>query len=380
MRKVLFVTNHYLDQNFGGPNASKGFIHAFASIYKDMTLIYPDYGDSKCSDYIPSSVRRIPCFDNRSKFRKILDVYLGRVTRYYRFIAEHLSNNQYDLIIIDHSKIWANNTKCFISSNSKIITIHHNVEKYYLKDNPINCLVRIQYNRYSLLAEKNAINNSDINLTLTLNDKETLKSIYPNSKGSFYYLGAFEHKPISFTNPGIANKRSFIITGNLSFKQTSAPIYDFLRFYLPVLETIIPDVRVIIAGRNPSKNIIEECQKYHCVELVANPKDMAPLLKRASVYICPTDKGSGQKLRISDGLKSGLPVICHRNSLSGYEMMLDQEFLIPYDSVESFKNAVIKVFNKMPDKYAVYSAYEAFFSLEAGIARLNGILSSENLI
>ena len=41
MIKTLFITRHYLDEMLGGPNCSKAFVRAVASIYPDTTLIYP---------------------------------------------------------------------------------------------------------------------------------------------------------------------------------------------------------------------------------------------------------------------------------------------------------------------------------------------------
>ena len=380
MKKVLFVTNHYIDQNFGGPNATKSFIYAFSSIYKNITLVCPDYEGSSISNYVPQGVRCIPCYDRRSLFKKVRDVYRGKVTRYTEFLEQHLRSNQYDVIVIDHSKIWADNTDCLCASKATIVTIHHNVEKNYLRDNPINILIRFPYNHYSLKAEKDAIYCSDLNLTLTENDKRDLISAYPNIKGRFGYIGAFEYQSFSFGANDICDLKTFIITGNLSFKQTSTPVMVFLKKYLPVLEKLVPDVKVIIAGRNPNNAVINECKKHRSIELIANPNDMLPLLQRSSLYICPTDKGSGQKLRISDGLKCGLPVICHINSLSGYEKMQEQSYVITYNDTESFKEAVLIALGNMNKRVDIANAYNNFYSFEAGTNRLRSILYNESLL
>ena len=380
MKKILFVTNHYLDQNFGGPNASKGYIYAFASIYPDMSLIYPDYAGSTIGDFIPSGIKPYPCVDNRGKLRKVLDIYTGKVTRYNDFLANHLKENHYDIIVIDHSKIWSKNAKLLSSLRSKIITIHHNVESNYLKDNPISAFIRIPYNYYSNRAERDAVCYSDVNITLTPKDKEELKIIYKDSRGAFYYIGAFEYKHIEFENYCKPVFNTFIITGNMSYKQTSGPILEFLKSFLPVLQEFDPKVRLIIAGRNPSQEIRDECMKHSEIELVPNPKDMLPLLYRASFYICPTDKGSGQKLRISDGLKCGLPVICHEKSLSGYEMISKDGHVITYKDVDSFKDAVKTVMEKRESRKGIYNAYYDFFSLESGTSRIKDMLKREGLL
>lgn len=380
MKKVLFITNHYLDQTFGGPNASKAFINAFASIYPGMALIFPDYNGSTIREYLPQGIKLFPCFDNRSKIKKVVDVYAGKVTRYGIFLANHLKSNEYDVIVIDHSKIWSNNASLLSSSKATIITIHHNVEGNYLKDNPISALIRIPYNYYSNKAEREAVCNSDINITLTLNDKEDLKIIYPNRKGNIYYIGAFEYNHIELENNYKPEPDTFIITGNMSFKQTSAPILEFLESYFPVLLELDSKVKLIIAGRNPSQDIQNECKRYNEIELIPNPKNMLPLLHRASYYICPTNKGSGQKLRISDGLKCGIPVICHEKSLSGYEEILKKGYVIPYRDVDSFKKSIKMIMVKNVSRQDIYNAYNGFFSIESGTSRITDMLKSEGLL
>ena len=68
-----------MDDNNGGSNASKGFIWSFGYIYSDCTLIYPEHDGVDSSRFIPVSVKEVPVFDHRSKLRKGLDVYRGRL-------------------------------------------------------------------------------------------------------------------------------------------------------------------------------------------------------------------------------------------------------------------------------------------------------------
>lgn len=378
--KVLFITNHYLDQNFGGPNGSKGFINAFASIYSDMTLIYPDYDGSKITKYIPSSVHGIPCVDKRCVLEKFLDVYRGRINRFHSFLKLHLRANKYDIIIIDHIINWVGNTGTLVNTGSKLITIHHNVERYYMKDNPVNVLIRYPFIYYCNKAEKEAIAYSCLNLAHTIQDIKDYKLLYTKIGGPFYHLGAFEYRQLAKFIEEEKDKNVFIITGNLEYKQTVAPVLDFLQNYYPIMETLIPQSKLIIAGRNPNEEVIYECLKYNNVELIPNPEDMKPLLSKAGAYICPINKGSGQKMRVSDGLKSGLPVICHDVSVCGYEKQVEDGFILPYHDKDSFAKSLKTVISTKYDGQAIFDSYLSFFGIEAATERLRGILNAENLL
>ena len=107
---------------------------------------------------------------------------------------------------------------------------------------------------------------------------------------------------------------------------------------------------------------------------------MLPLLNRASYYICPINMGSGQKTRVADGFKSGLPVLCHEISSYGYEEMIDRGFLFFYHDKESFEKAFVDMIKSSYSQFDVYNAYEDCYGIKAGVKRISEILKKENII
>ena len=268
---VLFITNHYLDRNIGGPNASKGFLKVFSSIFNHMSLIFPDNHEGHINDFIPLNVEKIPHYDNRTQFQKLIDVYRGRLHGYHKFIKKHLKTNRYDLIIIDHSVIWSSLTTVFKGTKSTIITIHHNVEKDYHRDNPAHWLFRIPVKVYGVRAERDALLNSNVNLTLTKEDIVRLQKMYPSTKGSFYHLGVFDYQDLCFNISKNNDPKTFIITGALSFPQSNYPIMEFLKEYYPIVCRMMPDNTLIIAGREPTEELERTCKHFSSIQLIKNP-------------------------------------------------------------------------------------------------------------
>lgn len=378
--KVLLITNHYLDRKEGGPNASKGFIKLFSSVFSDITLIYPDNQKGHIDHYIPDNVQKIPYHDIRTKLNKLVDTYRGRLHGLYSIVKKQLDNNRYDLIIIDHSVIWASLTEILKGTESILITIHHNVEKYYHRDNPANLLYRIPLRLFALKAESQAVRNSHINLTLTKKDVEEFKKLFPNAKGTFYHLGAFDYQTIEFKASQKNDLSTYIITGALSFPQSNYPIIEFLNKYYPIICKYNPQNTLIIAGREPTEEMERACKQYSSVHLIKNPPEMLPLLQKAGYYICPINMGSGQKTRVADGFKSGLPVLCHDISSYGYEEMTNRGFLFTYHDKESFEKAYVKMVSNHYSQLEVYNAYEYYFGVNAGVKRLIEILKKENIL
>ncbi len=378
-KRLLIITRHRLNENNGGANGSKGFISCFANLFEDCSIIYPEFDDAY--KYISDKYKRFPCHDNRSRIRKGLDCYRGILSPLSSFTKSHLVNNHYDVIVIDHSFIASSLIETVKATGASIITIHHNVERDYQHDNrkEYSILFRWPYIHFAIKAERNCLETSNLNLTVTQHDAEVFKSWYPGIR--VYNWGNFEYRPIPNKNfLAREKKKAFIITGSLSFVQSLQPILEFIRRYWPIVNKNYPDATLTIAGRNPAKELLQECINNPSISIVPNPADMTTLVCQADYYICPINAGSGRKLRIMDGLKQGLPIICHKVSLSGYESMIPAKCMFTYHNEITFEIALKKMMSTAPSPDIVYQTYQANFSTDAGTRKLYAILKQENIL
>ena len=377
-KRLLFITHHKLDENNGGSNASKGFIHCFASLFEECAIICPKIHST--TPYLPQNVEYYPLHDTRSKVRKFFDMYRGRISGIYYAVKEHLKENKYDIVVIDHSFSGAGLSKYIKSTGSQLITIHHNVERDYLRDNgkerPL--FYRHAFLHYSKKSERDCLKNSDVNLTVTKRDASIFSTWYPNIK--VYPWGIFEYRPLpdkTFVNKG--KKHTFIITGSLYFAQSLLPIMDFVDKYWPLVREQYPNATLLIAGRNPSEELKRKCGVTEGITLIPNPEDINEVVQRADYYICPIFAGSGLKLRIYDGLKQGLPVLCHEVSAAGYEEIEYKHCLFTYRDKNSFSTSLRSMLSTVVSQEDVYNTYRKAFSLETGIKKLQEIIEKENI-
>ena len=378
--RLLVITRHRLNENNGGSNASKGFISCFSALFDDCSIIYPEF--SNPASYIPGKYKLYPCHDGRSKLRKGLDCYCGVLSPLASFAKKHLSTHSYDVIAIDHSFIGASLVNTVKATGAKVITIHHNVERDYQRDNQkeYSLLFRFPYIYFAEKAERDCLYYSDLNLTVTAKDASTFRSWYPNKDMHIHYWGIFEYQPIvSKVFAAKINRKNFIITGSLHFYQSLLPILEFINRYWPVLRQVCPCATLTIAGRNPSEILQRECASKEGITLIPNPDDMAALVQQADYYICPINAGSGLKLRVMDGLRQGLPVLCHKISSHGYEALLNQNCLFAYNDEQTFVNSLHQMLSSSVTQNAVYQAFCDNFSLKTGINRLRQIMEQEKI-
>lgn len=381
-RRVLIITRHYLDENNGGSNGSKAYIRALSEIYDNCTLMYPEHNDRSSEKYVPLGINAIPCYDYRNKVQKGLDVYKGKIHRFSSPVANHLEKNEYDLVIIDHSHTANGVFEKVKQKGVKIMTIHHNVEALYLRDNKPNILFRRPFVYYSKKAEREALLYSDLNVTVTENDAQTFRDWYPDRDIHCYNMGTFQWQdiPKTINDDGIRQCKTFAITGSLNFQQAQIPIIDFIERFYPILLKKIPDAKLIVAGRDPSKGIVKACNRYQSIELIPNPIDIGAVIRLADIYICPINTGSGVKLRVMDGLKLGIPVLGHYVSANGYEEIKNDGYFFEYDDEDSFEKSLDAISKLKYNRQDVYDSFYRYFSFQAGKERLREILKKEKLI
>lgn len=381
--KVLFITRHYLDEMLGGPNCSKAFVRAVANIFSDTTLIYPEHNDTKSNlSFLKvnenSHLNLIPMYDKRSKLKKLVDIYRGRLHRFSPFVKDYLRSNTFDIIFIDHSFTASSGViEAARKNGAKIITFHHNVEKQYFKDNHPNILYRLPYLYYALRAERQAIKYSTINFTLTQDDQKTFSTIYPESATSFHTLGVFEYEDADTHQVSVEEGLKFIISGSMSAMQTETAVLDFLDNYMPILSEMYPQACLTITGRNPSEYIRTKASKFSNVTILANPEDLTSEVVKGNYYICPLATGGGLKLRCLDALRVGLPIIAQKLSTRGYESIVKEGYMLPYSTPKEFSEALKKITALHNVHTNVVKSYKASFSFKQGMKRLQNILKEE---
>ncbi|WP_286007813.1 glycosyltransferase [Barnesiella viscericola] len=374
-KRALIVTNHYLNGVGGGVFASRAYINAFACIFEKIILLCPaNEGDDINKFRINESVNIIPVCDNNTLFRKILNLCIGRVNRFHNVFEAVLEKYNFDVVVFDNSRASSGLLSIAHRYVSKVITIHHNYEYNYIKDN-MSGIIRLLLLYWTKKYEKNAVRESDLNVTLTEYDKRKLNQIYnKGNKAKIENIGCFEYEKRTFKNEFQFNPKTFLITGNLSAKQTIDSLNYWIDNYYPVLQKLCPNYKLIIAGKGPGKCLINKCIDNNIV-VIPSPASMDDILEKSEYYICPISKGGGIKLRMMDGLRFGLPVVCHEVSARGYESMVKQGYVVSYNTVKSFKSAVEKILLGSYNRNKIVSEYNKYFSFESGISRLKQVIN-----
>lgn len=368
--KVLFVTYHYLHGSGGGVFASRGYINAFAALSERMTLLCP-VKDGRHPEGIDPSIHRTEVPYDKPVFWKFVDLLFGKIHRYHGVYEKTLLSGDYDTVVFD---------ACYVSfgligkahkAGCRVITIHHNYQCDYVRDNYVFPL-RLPMLFWTRLSERAAVRKSDLNFVLTVEDKALLEEHYAPC-APIRVLGVFEYER---KNPPrtVASVQDpvFIVTGNLGMLQTEVPLMEWIDSCYAVLREEVPDASVVVAGKNPSNRLTARCLD-HDIEVFPNPLDMQDVLNHGKYYLCPASMGGGLKLRMMDGLKNGMPVLAHVDAARGYERFVDRSVFC-YRDEDSFRDALRRMLDANPDRAEMARVYQEEFSFDAGVERLRSLL------
>lgn len=375
--KVLFITNNYLKGGSGAIYASKSFVNMFAESVDKLTVLYPYKENCEATDINPK-VELIPVEDCRSKYKKSFDFCLGITHRYGSKILHLFDSKKYDVVVFDSSIVSFHLIRKAKKAGLKCITIHHNYQIEFIKDDtPWYLLPIILF--WTYFSERDAVKNSFLNLTLTQTDADSLRSHY-DLRGTFKVLGVCDYlrKDYIASHNNTRSGHNFIITGQLASIQTEKSLIPWLESYYPILKDVCPDCSLIVAGRAPSNQLINKC-KERGITIIPSPTNMDLLLNNGDYFICPTSLGSGLKLRNMDGLRVGMPILTHERSARGYEQMIKAGVVYTYNDLASFRQQLSKMIQSNKNKQEVLDEYKKYFSLDSGITRLKSILHNSKI-
>lgn len=344
--KILYILKHNPWGIGGGCYACRNYLELFTEIFKDAdfdVLICEEYTrDMKVSDFPNCKFTPVP---PRNKIAQYLSPITHILHRHQQIATKMLQQNHYDYCIFDHNSIAGSLVDLCIKKKVKTIVLNHNCEVEYFKDN--NSKLK---NRLLLPSvrrnEKNSYLKCDYNIFLTEEDKEIFKKLYGTSKTTSIIGGCFLRKGdiIADTDIPFNNKLKIVISGTMGNVQNK----DGILYFLNELYQYVPkDIEIILTGRNPSQEIINQCKLHKNIQLMANPENILDIVEKCDIFVCPTRLGGGMKLRLIDGLRCGLPVISHKVSARGYTPFSKEGLVMSFENSEEFKRCMDSLIQKI---------------------------------
>lgn len=131
-----------------------------------------------------------------------------------------------------------------------------------------------------------------------------------------------------------------VFLGNLRTENNIAGVIWFLKEVLPKIQVEKPDLKVLISGSNPVKEIFDACKDLHNVTLIPNPISAKDTYRSGKVLINPVAVGSGTSIKSIDMLAFSRPIVTLEKGLFGLPKEARQYFRVASDA-DSFSHLVL---------------------------------------
>lgn len=161
-----------------------------------------------------------------------------------------------------------------------------------------------------LLLFQRKLKHASLMLVVSESDTQYLKSKFPQS--DIRYLPSFHTNEVVSIAPGIGDYTLY--HGNIEVPENAAAA----TFLISKVFANSPH-RLIIAGMNPPKRIVEMARNYENISVIANPDDetMFSLIRNAQVNILVTFQATGLKLKLLNTLYNGRHCLVNEAMLNG---------------------------------------------------------------
>jgi len=143
------------------------------------------------------------------------------------------------------------------------------------------------------------------------------------------FIGSFDHEP---------NVKSL----NFLFEDV-----------LPQLVKQMPDLRVLVAGKNPPKKLVDRAPAF--VKFVGFVPQVEDFYRQVRIVVAPLITGGGVKIKVIEGLRSGRSVVTTSIGAEGLGVTNGVNALIA-DGPLDFVAAIVKLSNNEDYRAAIGSA------------------------
>jgi glycosyltransferase involved in cell wall biosynthesis len=131
--------------------------------------------------------------------------------------------------------------------------------------------------------------------------------------------------------------------GTMFWPPNAHGVLWFSREVLPLVRQAVPDVRFVVVGKNPPREVRELAADTR-VEVAGYVADPSPYLAAADAFIVPLAAGGGMRVKIVEAWARGLPVVSTVTGAEGIAAEDGRDILLTGDrDAHGFARAVIRV-------------------------------------
>ena len=140
-------------------------------------------------------------------------------------------------------------------------------------------------------------------------------------------------------------EHSLVFLGSMDWMPNIDAVEFFTEEIWPVVKKQFPHATLTVVGRNPPAKIKELEKRVPGVRVTGTVDDVRPFLASAAAMIVPLRVGGGTRIKIFEGMATGIPVISTRIGAEGLPVTHGENILLA-DTPADFAAQIAELFQK----------------------------------
>ena len=173
------------------------------------------------------------------------------------------------------------------------------------------------------------------------------------------------------TKVGFEPRRDICFLGGYRHPPNEDAVFFFVREVLPLIHAVRPEIRFIVAGANPTAELLELADSKIVVTGMID--DLADVFDTVRVFACPLRVGAGAKGKVMSALAHGLPIVSTLIGVEGAGLSMDKHVLVA-DEPAAFATAILRLYSDATLWQRLSEAGQQLikekFSLSMGVQKL----------
>jgi glycosyltransferase involved in cell wall biosynthesis len=165
--------------------------------------------------------------------------------------------------------------------------------------------------------------------------------IIPNGVDHRYW----KRRPEAQTAP-----HTIVFTGVMDYTPNEDAALHLIEDIAPLVRRAIPDLEVLIVGRDPSRRLREAARRSYGVDVTGFVEDMRPYYERATVCVAPLRYASGMQNKVLEALAMQLPVVATPVVAEGLRLNGDEPPVVTAPNPRAFAEAVVRLLKQPAER------------------------------
>jgi glycosyltransferase involved in cell wall biosynthesis len=216
--------------------------------------------------------------------------------------------------------------------------------------------------------ERAACQEADLTVAVSEEDRRLLETLAPSARCVAIPTGV----DISYFRPGgrpeVPNR--LVFTGSMDWFPNEDAIAYLSQAILPRIRAAVPDVTVVVVGRNPSARL-RALAEAAGIQVTGTVPDVRPYIDEAAVYVVPIRAGGGTRLKIYEALAMAKAVVSTTVGAEGLAVTPNHEIVIA-DEADTFARAVVGLLSDQARRRALAEAGRLLVSTRYAWERVAG--------